>query len=121
MQGSSVVDFPRYKTEVFQISLHTYTAESIQVVGTMQVHVKYGDYAGEQKLFVIKGGKTSLMGCDWLQDIRLDWKSLGVARIQSGSLCILRQNKRLFEEGQRTIKSFKAKLSVQTNAKPKFY
>ena len=72
------------------------TAESIQVVGTMQVHVRYGDYAGEQKLFVIKGGKTSLMGWNWLQDIRLDWKSLGVARIQSGSLCladILRKNK----------------------------
>ena len=49
-------------------SLYTYTAESIQVIGAMQVQVKYGDYAGEQNLFVIKGGKAScnLMGCDWL-------------------------------------------------------
>ena len=64
------------------------------------------------------------MGRDWLQDIRLDWKSLGVANIQSDSLCpadILRRNKGLFEEGQGTIKSFKAKLSVQANARPKFY
>ena len=117
--------FKEVELQDTSVSLHTYTAESIQVVGTMQVHVvKYGDYTGEQKLFVIKGGKANLMGRDWLQDIRLDWKSLGVANIQSDSLCladILRRNKGLFEEGQGTIKSFKAKLSVQANARPKFY
>ena len=94
--------FKEVELQDTSVSLHTYTAESIQVVGTMQVQVKYGDYTGEQKLFVIKGGKASLMGRDWLQDIRLDWKSLGVANIQSGSLCladILRRNKELFEEG----------------------
>ena len=26
------------------------------------------------------------MGHDWLEDIRLDWKSLGVAKIQSDTL-----------------------------------
>ena len=33
--------------------------------------VKYEDNAGEHKLFVIKGVGSSLMGCDWLQDIHL--------------------------------------------------
>ena len=64
------------------------------------------------------------MGCDWLQDIKLHWKNLGVTRIQNGSLCladILRQDKGLFEEEEGTIKSFKAKLTVQANARPKFY
>ena len=63
------------------------------------------------------------MGRDWLQDIKLDWKSLGVARIQSSSLCladIFRQNKGLFEEGQGTIKSLKAKLLLQANLRPQF-
>ena len=45
--------FKEVEVQDTSVSLHTYTAESIQVVGTMQVHVKYGDYAGEQKLFVM--------------------------------------------------------------------
>ena len=106
------------------VSLHTYTSESIQVVGTMQVQVRYGDHVGEHKLFVVKGVGSTLMGRDWLQDIRLDWKSLGVAKIQSDTLNLtdlLRDCKKLFEEGQGTIKGFKARLAVQENAKPKFY
>ena len=80
-------------------------------------------YAGKHKLFVIKGVGSSLMGHDWLQDIHPDWKSLGIARIQSGSLSlneILRDTTELFEEGQGTIKGFKAKLSVQESSKPRF-
>ena len=102
------------------VSLHTYTSQSIQVVGTMQVQVRYGDHVGEHKLFVIKGVGSTLVGRDWLQDIRLDWKSLGVAKIQSGSLNLtelLRGHKELFEEGQGTIKGFKARLARECQAK----
>ena len=105
------------------VSLRTYTSESIAVAGTMQVQVKYGDYAGEHKLFVIKGAGSNLMGRDWLQHIRLNWKSLGIGKIQGGSLSlaqILRDNQELFEEGQGTMKDYKAKLSVKENAKPRF-
>ena len=51
------------------VSLHTYTSQSIQVVGTMQVQVRYGDHVGEHKLFVVKGVGSTLIGRDWLQDI----------------------------------------------------
>ena len=37
------------------MSLYTYTSESIKVVDTMQVQVKYEDQVGEHKLFVVKG------------------------------------------------------------------
>ena len=89
----------------------------------MQVQVRYGDHIGKHKLFAVKGVGSPLIWCDWLQDIRLDWKSLGVAKIQSGNLNLtklLRDHKELFEEGQGTIEGFKARLAVQENAKPKF-
>ena len=115
--------FKAVKLKETSVSLRTYTSETMQVVGTIQVQVKYGNYAGEHELFVIKGVGSSLMGRDWLQHIRLNWKSLGIGKIQGGNLSlkqILAENQGLFEEGQGTIKDFKAKLSVQENAKPKF-
>ena len=36
--------FKEVKLQDTLVSLHTYTSESIHVVGTMQVQVKYGDY-----------------------------------------------------------------------------
>ena len=63
--------FKEVKLQDTSVSLHTYTSDSIHVVETMQVQVKYGDYAGEHKLSVIKGVGSSLMGRDWLQDICL--------------------------------------------------
>lgn len=43
------------------------------------------------------------MGRNWLQHIRLDWKSLGIDEIQGGFLSqILRDNNKLFEERQGT-------------------
>ena len=81
----------------------------------MQVQVRYGDHMGKHKLFVVKGVGSTLIGRDWLQDIHLDWKSLGVAKIQSSSLNLtelLKDHKELFEEGQGTIKGFKARLAV---------
>jgi len=85
------------------VSLHTYTSESMQVLGTMEVQVKYGQYAENHKLFVIKGAGSSLMGRDWLQYIHLYWKSLGVGKVYGSSVSldqILRDNRELFEEGQ---------------------
>ena len=115
--------FKAVKLKDTSVSLCTYTSESMQVIGIMEVQVKYGDYARELELFVMKGTGSSLMGRNWLQHIRLDWKSLGIGKIQGGLLSltqILRDNNELFEEGQGTIKDFKAKLSVQENAKPQF-
>ena len=44
-----------FKEVKISVSLRTYTSESMQVVGTIPVQVKYGDYTGEHELFVIKG------------------------------------------------------------------
>ena len=64
------------------------------------------------------------MSCDWLQHICLNWKSLKIGKIQEVNLSltqILKENQGLFEKGEGTIKDFKEKLSVQENAKVKFF
>ena len=63
------------------------------------------------------------MGYNWLQHIRLDWKSLGVATVKNSpqSLSeILEEHKVVFKEELGTMKDFTAKLAVKSNAKPKF-
>ena len=44
--------FPNTELQQTAVKLHTYTAESLSVVGTMEVKVKYGNYVGKYKLFI---------------------------------------------------------------------
>ena len=48
----------------------------------MQPEVKYGNYVGQQRLYVVRGNGLTLLGRKWLLSIRLDWQNLGVARVQ---------------------------------------
>ena len=48
----------------------------------MAVQVKYKEYEGALKLYVVEGTSPNLMGLNWLQQYRLDWKDLGVATVR---------------------------------------
>ena len=63
-----------------EVAIHTYTAEPIPVRGVLEVDVKYKNYTGTQTLYVVAGQGPTLLGREWLGDIRLDWRSLGIAR-----------------------------------------
>ena len=87
------------------------------------IQVKYGDYNGTLKLYVAEGSGPNLMGFNWLQQICLDWKSLGVAIVRNTPQFlsdILSKHKEVFREELGTIKDFTAKLSIKSNAQPKF-
>ena len=68
-------------------------------------------------------GPHYILGRDWLQVIRLDWKNLGVARIQEQSLSldlILGKHSEVFREEVGTMHDFKAAVVVRAGTKPKF-
>ena len=114
---------PHVKLNSTEVGLQTYTAEPMKVLGEAQVQVIYGEYKGTLKLYVVEGAGPNLMGYNWLQHIRLDWKSLGVATVKNSpqSLSeILEEHKVVFKEELGTMKDFTAKLAVKSNAKPKF-
>ena len=93
------------------------------MVGTMDVQVRYGNYVGKHTLYVVKGNGPSLFGRDWLMNIRLDWKHLGVTNIQSPQLClksVLDQYNDVFKNELGTLKGYRAKLSIKPNTKPQF-
>jgi len=65
--------FPNIKLTKSRAQLQTYTAESLAVLGTIPVKVRYGSYVGTHTLYVVNGQGPTLLGQDWLMKIRLDW------------------------------------------------
>ena len=80
--------FPNTQFQKTSVKLHTYTAESLSVVGTLDVQVRYANYVGKHTLFVVSGNGPTLFGQDWLMHIRLDWSSLCVATVQKNTLTL---------------------------------
>ena len=56
--------------------LQTYTGELLEVKGTIVVTVEYQNQQANLELAVVAGSGPSLLGRDWLQEIRLDWPRL---------------------------------------------
>ena len=100
--------------------LITYTAEPLSVEGDMQVEVRYGSYTVIHDLHVVTGHGPTLLGWDWLQRLRLDCKSLGVAYIQEKPLALqplLQKYTAAFTEKLGTMKEFSTKLAVRAGAR----
>ena len=47
--------FPAARLDKSSLILRTYTAEAIPVLGQMEVQVKYGEYTGCHKLYIVRG------------------------------------------------------------------
>ena len=65
-------------SNVTYVTLRTYTADRLPVVGEIHVHVQYGDQTSDLPLLVVRGVGPALLGRDWLQHIRLDWARTGM-------------------------------------------
>ena len=72
------------------VLLWTYTGHTLEVKGCIEVNVKYQSQEKQLPLLVIAGEGPSLLGHNWLANIKLDWSSLH--NIQSESV------EQLFEE-----------------------
>ena len=59
-----------------QVKLHTYTGESISVLGELSVNVTCQGTSHTLPLFVVKEDGPSLIGRNWLAMIQLDWKNI---------------------------------------------
>ena len=64
-----------------QVRLTAYSGDEIPVVGSTEVCV---NYVATLPLLVVKGEGHSLLGRNWLQEIRLDWQSIHM--VMGGSL-----------------------------------
>ena len=105
------------------LNLRTFMLEPIPVLGQLTVEVRYGTYVGTHQLYVVKGSGPTLLGRDWLRDIRLDWSSI---RTLTAHNCLLTLNQltekyaEVFQPELGTFKKFQAHLQLKDGARPIF-
>lgn len=76
--------FPECPLKRTSAILTTYTRDQLPVLGRMKVQARYGEQRAQLSLYVVEGHGPSLMGGDWLTQIRLEWKSIRLASLTSG-------------------------------------
>ena len=103
------------------VRLRTYTGESVSVLGQLQVKVQHDTTQATMPLQVVKGAGTTLLGRDWLQKFRLDWKTIFKLHSSSSLQEILDSHKEVFSEKLGTLKDYKVKFYLEEQAKPHFF
>ena len=75
------------------------------------VDVHYGREGGARQLYIVKGSERSLLGRDWLQNIRLGWGSIKTLTTYNSQLTLRRvvqKYREVFQPGLDTLHKFKA-------------
>ena len=111
---------PRIKIKKTMVVLRTYTSEVIPVRGEVQVIVTYGE---QKKLTLYVTRQEGPCLREWLTSIRLDWKTIGLAAMDTNQTRLHEMLKRydVFQDELGTMKTIKAKLKLKENAIPKFH
>ena len=89
------------------------------MVGKVDVEVQYQGQQAKLPLIVVEGDGPSLIGCDWLSAIHLDWKSINMVK-SKWLASVLDKHQVLFVNGLGTLKGYEAKIIVELGTKPRF-
>ena len=113
--------FPNANLHPSTLLLRTYTGETMKVLGELPVRVQY-DQQGpmELELVVVQGHGPALFARNWLKHICLNWKNIGAILYDEDLTRILSKHDELFSDELGTIHPFSVKLSLVSNATPKF-
>ena len=102
-----------------RITLSSYGGESIPVLGTIDVLVKYGHQDVKLPLSVVKGDGPSLLGRNWLEKINFNWYE--IFWLHNATLNeLLEKHRAVFGSDLGTARGFKAKIMVESRASPRF-
>ena len=105
------------KTEV---QLQSYLGEPIPVLGSALVHTNYQNQTADLPLIVVKGNKHTLLGRNWLYQIRLNWGQIKC--VQKPQLHqLLDRYREVFSEELGTMKGQNATIELVSDAKPCYY
>ena len=103
------------------VKLHTYTKESIAVLGSITVDVSYKGQRKSLSLLVVAGEGPSLLGRSWLSELKLEWQEVyQISQSKQTLQAVLDKQKIVFKDDLGEAVGITAKLHVSTNTKPYF-
>ena len=115
--------FPNVKLDKLSIQPRTYTGEKLPVLGQINVRAQYEGQTKSLDLVVVTGNGPTLLGRNWLLQLRLDWAAIRKVEPNTQPLGLeplLAKHSKLFADELGTISPFKTKLRVQPGVAPKF-
>src|SRR5277367_2683252 len=99
--------------------LRTYDGSVITPIGKIELNVKYNSQEHLHPFYIIKNGSLPLIGRDWMEKFKVNWKSChSVSQLSLQS--ILNKNKELFGNDLGQLKNFTASLILKDGATPKY-
>lgn len=114
--------FPKAQLQPSRISLRTYTAQSVPVIGALPVQVTYGEQVQDLSLVIVQGSGPALLGRDWLAHVTLDWPRIVYHAVESWKLEeLLWRYEEVFREELGTAKTPAVNLAVKEGTQPKFF
>ena len=103
------------------VRLRTYTGQAVSVLGQVLVKVQYNKVNETVPLQVVKGSGTTLLGRDWLQKFRLDWKIIFKLHTTLTLQEVLDSHEEVFSNKLGTLKDYKVKFYLEEQAAPHFF
>ena len=98
------------------VRLQTYTGESIGTCGFTQVLVTYHGQTLSLPLTVTEGKGPTLLGRDWLEALRLDWRTIFTIGINTTIQSVLEEHSKGFRDELGKLQGVKAKIYIEEGA-----
>ena len=117
----------KYPLKATAMELRDYHGAQLKLRGVIQVSVKYEEQNYQLPLVIVEGGRPILMGRNWLEVIKLNWKKIctiqtdpSAEEVHESVEEVLNRHSTVFEGGCGTIRQFKATIHLKPDARPVF-
>ena len=118
-EGTYKLHWPEQQLQQSSDKLQTYSGEYLDILGSADITVEYGEQQVMLPLVVVKGGGPSLFGWNWLEKVKLDWPA--IHQVQESPLnSILAQHQVIFQQGLDKLVGYYAQIQIDPSATPKF-
>ena len=100
------------------VKLQTYAGELITVCGRTQVQVKHKEQTATLPLVITEGNGPTLLGRNWLEALRLDWRTIFHLGTNLTLQQILDRHPNAFKEELGELRGATEKIHVNRDAQP---
>ena len=113
--------FPTKELQPSTIRLCAYSGEPIEVMGSVYIDVIYKEQSAHVQLplLIVRHNGPTLMGRNWLQQLRLDWREIHTIQLDPLEALLEKYNA-VFNSTLGTLRDFQAHIHVDQAAKPKY-